>query len=443
MKNVTGRIVFSVLTVFLLAFASCDPSSGGGSTDTPPSGGGTSGGGWPPSPPGGGTGGGGWPPSGGGGGGGGTPGPGIGHTHSGTWLAGSTILLTDTTGFNVAQTRTCSCGHVDNRTLPLDVFLDAQSAGTLSFNVQMDLGNMIPPASGNWLALLDYLAGAPVGVYANLDLSLSSMAPAVFNPDRDHAAGKDRVRRLYLPNAASSITTVITGNPTFQHFTNLNFVRGDGITEIGTNVFQNLPLNEIHFGQATVIRANAFWVVPSLTTIHLPLVQTIEGSAFDTTNITGILDLPAVQTIGDFAFLGNANLHTVNLPAVQTIGQGAFGNAASLSTVNFGNSLQSIGVQAFANNTLFTSIDLPASFNSLGAFAFYNTNLDTIISRNSTAPTAPANALFTTGNVVLPTLLPINGGEIRIPVGSTGAYMLEAGWAAAVVGGAFIEDPSL
>jgi len=59
MKKVPGRIVFSALAVFLLAFAliACDTSSGGGSTDTPPSGGGTSGGG-----------GGGWPPSGGGGG---------------------------------------------------------------------------------------------------------------------------------------------------------------------------------------------------------------------------------------------------------------------------------------------------------------------------------------------------------------------------------------
>jgi len=66
MKNVTGRIVFSVLAVFLFAIAliACDPSGGGGSTDTPPSGGGgTSGGGWPPSGGGGGTGGAPTPPT--------------------------------------------------------------------------------------------------------------------------------------------------------------------------------------------------------------------------------------------------------------------------------------------------------------------------------------------------------------------------------------------
>jgi hypothetical protein len=174
------------------------------------------------------------------------------------------------------------------------VYLDAQVAGAdannpVPLSVRIDLGSMNQADSG-WRQMLGAIAEADK--YVRLNLSACSMDGTAFNPDYRVSAGKDKIVKIALPDAARSITGGVGYDAAFKHFTSLRSFSGEGLTSIGHSAFYcctSLAMTELPAGLAS-IGSNTFSGCTGLEQITLPA---------------------ELVSIGDNAFYGCTSLNLV------------------------------------------------------------------------------------------------------------------------------------
>jgi hypothetical protein len=208
--------------------------------------------------------------------------------------------------------------------------------------------NLADPSPNGWADLLSAIQNVDTGKYVNLDLSLCTMNGTEFDPDASISTGKDKIASLTLPNAAESIKTGTSTNPTFKNFTSLTGVTGTNIETIGEYAFYYSILTTVDFLKVTTIGERAFQGCGALASI----------------------DLPLATSIGKFAFVYCDTLTSVNLLAATSIDEAAFAYCTSLTVIDLPASLTSIGNSAFTYCTGLTAIDIPASLTSIGGYAF-------------------------------------------------------------------------
>jgi hypothetical protein len=253
-----------------------------------------------------------------------------------------------------------------------------------------------------WENLLSVIKNAEKEV--ELDLSGSTLA--LFGTGFDYKDGQQNakgyetgekyIKKLILPRAARSITSVFKEGP----FSKLEAVSGLNVSAIPTDAFRGTPtLTAVAFPAAVTIGINAFnlcprlasvslpvattigWAAfyscPSLIEVSLPAVETIDTQAFyGCTSLTSV-SLPAAETIYSEAFYGCPSLNSVSLPAAETIAAQAFYGCTSLNSVSLP-AAKSIGVNAFQSCTSLTSVSLPAA-ETIDTQAFYGcTNLNSV-----------------------------------------------------------------
>lgn len=174
----------------------------------------------------------------------------------------------------------------------------------------------------------------------------------------------------------------------------------EGVTEIGTNVFDDritsvvIPGTVKELGNfcfndcsnlkkvvmkdgVTVISSYAFQNCTSLTEVAIPdSVTTIEDEAFTGDTALTEISLPkSLKTIGHYAF-EKSGLTSITIPgSVETMYYGAFSKCASLQNVVLEDGLKSVGSAAFWEDTALTSVTFPStSLEKIESMAFYNCN---------------------------------------------------------------------
>jgi hypothetical protein len=196
-----------------------------------------------------------------------------------------------------------------------------------------------------WKAILREIGAMGEDEYVNLDLSLCTRSnvntggglrsDGTFNPMHtisDAGNGKEKIKSLILPNAATSIVAEGVGLGEYPPFSDLNLysVSGSAVTDIGSGAFDfqgNLSI--VNFPQAVNIGDRAFWECISLVSVSFPQATSIGGGAFyKCRNLTNV-NLPKLTSMGNASFgyligytgyQGNINL-TINLgPNAPTIG---------------------------------------------------------------------------------------------------------------------------
>jgi hypothetical protein len=175
-------------------------------------------------------------------------------------------------------------------------------------------------------------------------------------------------------------------------------VVGEGITELSTSVFDQLPALHTVSLPSTLEKAGT-WAFNRCTALEqvtfAPGAKEIGTRMFENcTNLRTVTVGSGIQTVGEGAFSGCTSLETLSLPdTVTTIGQlafnesglrtftvpakvaalstGTFGDCASLTTVTLPAGLTAIGDTAFAGCVALQTITLPEGLKTIGMGAFY------------------------------------------------------------------------
>ena len=111
-------------------------------------------------------------------------------------------------------------------------------------------------------------------------------------------------------------------------------------------------------------------------------ITEIKNSAFlNCTQLEGELVIPSnVTSIGSSAFSSCSGLTNIEIPnSVTSISNNVFYNCISLTNVNIPNSVVSIGEQAFIGCSGLTSVEIPNSVTSIGYSAFNSSGLTSIV----------------------------------------------------------------
>jgi hypothetical protein len=185
--------------------------------------------------------------------------------------------------------------------------------------------------ASDWDGLLSVIGTS--GKYVALDLATSSMY-GEFDSGTS-SIGKEYITSLVLPNTATGIKAGVNNDPTFNGFTNLKSVSGEGVANVGSDAFQNCSaLETVSFPNATKIGNNAFVGCSHLTSVNLPAVNEIGGLAFWGCTSLIEIELLAATKIGSSLFWNCKNLKTVNFPSANELDANVFGYCTSLTTVN-------------------------------------------------------------------------------------------------------------
>lgn len=154
---------------------------------------------------------------------------------------------------------------------------------------------------------------------------------------------------------------------------------GEGITEIGDNVFKgNTDITALSMPNTiTKIGKSAFEHATTLKdiTYSIALKELGDRAFYGCTNLLSInLGKTELETIGDSAFYGCTKVVLVNFPelTLKKIGNQAFSGCTSVIAVDFPNTVTEIGEYAFRNCIKLESIKLPSKLAVLGKGAFYS-----------------------------------------------------------------------
>jgi hypothetical protein len=170
--------------------------------------------------------------------------------------------------------------------------------------LKFDLGLMTQADSG-WRQLLEAIEA--VGKFVTLDLSDCTMDGTVFNPDNTVTTGKNWIVSIDLPEAARSIASGTTSDPTFKYFTSIRHVNiGNGIGEIGEAAFYGNKISSITIGNNVTSIGNFSFQNNLLTSLIIPEGVTYIGmNAFNTNRLTSVVISGTVDTIERAAFAIN------------------------------------------------------------------------------------------------------------------------------------------
>lgn len=181
-----------------------------------------------------------------------------------------------------------------------------------------------------------------------------------------------------------------------------NIVIPDGVTEIGSNIFNktmttdNTTITGVYIPNSVKkIGFSAFAACVALEEVNIPdSVTSIDGSAFrrceklrkinipssvtelggfvfvSCYNLTDISIDADITCIGSWLFAGCSSLSSIDIPSsVTSIEECAFYNCSSLKNITISSGVTSIGHDAFASSGL-TSIDIPSSVTKIGTSVF-------------------------------------------------------------------------
>ena len=186
-------------------------------------------------------------------------------------------------------------------------------------------------------------------------------------PDSVTSIGEDAFERC------TSLTTIEVGAG------NVNYTGVNGVlfnkekTTLCIYPAAKTGANYVIPDSVTSIRAGAFGICRSLTTITIPDgVTSIGGGAFGfCTSLTSITIPNSVTSIGTQAFYGCESLTSITIPdSVTSIGKGTFSLCTSLTGITIPDSVTSIGDGAFTGCSNLTGITIPDSVTSIGMGAF-------------------------------------------------------------------------
>jgi hypothetical protein len=237
--------------------------------------------------------------------------------------------------------------------------------------------------------------------YVDLDLSRCTSNNNVFNTNAKEGTGKDQVVSLVLPNTAWGIRDDSPDDPydypVFNHFNNLKFVSGAGITYIGMNAFMDrTTLETAGFPKAERVSDRAFFNCSKLTAVNLASAKWLGTSAFENCstpfdlhapNLTDIsgggsttfknsglkeAKFPYVTQLGYAVFYGCKSLTNINMPLLSTIPNETFAHCEALTEVtNMYDNVRFIGDNAFWGCISLTRVLFPHVDNGgLGHYVF-------------------------------------------------------------------------
>ncbi|MDR2446330.1 MAG: leucine-rich repeat protein [Treponema sp.] len=254
----------------------------------------------------------------------------------------------------------------------LTSYLSNASGGNTA-NTPVELALDVNLADGGWASALFAINTA--GKYVTLDLSLSTMSGAEFDPGTD--AGAAKVTSLVLPNGAQSIKEGTYSASSFNAFTNLKEISGTGITAIDSYsyIFEN---NKV------------------ITSVSLSAAASIGSFAFSGCTSLASVDIPSATSIGSFAFSDCTSLASINLPAsLTTISGTAFARCTALTsiTVDSGNTKFSASGGMLLNKAGATLIAYPSASGSvtltvtaIDSYAFYyNSKITSVTASSATS----------------------------------------------------------
>lgn len=221
------------------------------------------------------------------------------------------------------------------------------------------------------LVVLMCLMAAPLGGFADLDLGFTASAL--------NATGKCGKNATYTFDSATGELVIsgagaIAAEAFYKNQEIKNVIIGDGITEIGTNAFNQTSIESISIANSITIIGNyVFSNCYNLTNINIPdSVITIGDSAFKNCDRLTIVDIPdSVTTIGDSAFYGCDILAGIDIgDSVNRIGTNTFGYCRKLASIDIPDSVNSIGDSAFYGCESLVSVVIGDNVNRIGNEAF-------------------------------------------------------------------------
>jgi hypothetical protein len=168
-----------------------------------------------------------------------------------------------------------------------------------------------------------------------------------FDPFPGFQTGKELIRSLILPEAATMIRNAIDidikviddddkKKSAFRHFTNLRSITGENIRLIGALAFIDCKtLEKADFSRAVHIMQYAFNGCTSLKDAHFEVARDIQISSFeDCVNLERAI-FPYAGTISQRAFKNCGKLTEVNFDVATRIGDEAFRDCTGLKYARF------------------------------------------------------------------------------------------------------------
>jgi len=226
----------------------------------------------------------------------------------------------------------------------LEAALAAHTGGATVNNpitlvLSFDLGTMTENSS-NWQKMLGVIADKNKFVALNLSNCTMNVSK-VFDPDYSVSAGKSKIVSIILPNIADKIKegSSLTFRA-FNYFTNLSYITGSNVTEIGHFAFHNCTsLKSVDFPKTTIIGGRAFYICSKLESINFPKATNIGVSVFDYTGTTALTitfgENPPIVGEDIFYYVNVTKNVTVKIPDTA---KGSYGYDASKGPTYFDNS---------------------------------------------------------------------------------------------------------
>ena len=182
-----------------------------------------------------------------------------------------------------------------------------------------------------------------------------------------------RIKTVVLPDSATKINS-----KAFKGCSALEFVCGNGVTEIGASAFELSSITSLYFPELTTIGNKAFSECSQLTTIAMPKLQKVGSYAFQKTPELIEVNFESVLEIGASAF-EESGVKTVNLPNVTVVDMNAFASCENLISVSM-SKITELTVGVFKNCTALKSVDMNL-LTKIGSNSFRNTGLEKFFGR--------------------------------------------------------------
>jgi hypothetical protein len=264
----------------------------------------------------------------------------------------------------------------------IPAYLSGMSGGMSAADpLPLPAGLNLADGANGWDALLGAI---PSGKYVALDLSISAMGAPSFNPALSPSSGKDKIVSLVLPDTPFSIADgADVYTPTFNGFTNLKRVSGDGVTGVGQYAFSYyIPLEEVRFPAAASIDQYAFYHCSSLPEVSLPMATSIGNFAFQYCTALTEVSLPKVTSLGIYAFRDCTSLAMVNLSSVTTFGTAVFDSTGGTPlTITMGSTAPTMGTGTFDGTSgKSVTVKVPST-----AYSLYDTTWQTAFKGGNTS----------------------------------------------------------
>ena len=182
-----------------------------------------------------------------------------------------------------------------------------------------------------------------------------------------------RIKTVVLPDSATKINS-----KAFKGCSALEFVCGNGITEIGTSAFELSSISSFSFPELSIVGKKAFSDCSKLSTMVMPMVETIGSYAFEKTPELSEVANDNLLEIGASAF-SESGVKSVSFPNVTLVDMNAFASCENLVSASMPK-LTELSIGVFKNCTALKYVDMDM-LTKIGSNSFRNTGLETYFGR--------------------------------------------------------------